>query len=63
VDEDKSYLPPDDEQDDEPMAEVEVPVSGEVLDDGDGGDGEEDSEEGDEAVQEETEVPRKDHYK
>jgi hypothetical protein len=57
VDEDESYLPPDDEPDDEPMTEAEVPVSDEVPDDddgGDGGDGEEASEEGDEPGLEET---------
>jgi hypothetical protein len=46
--------PPDDKQDDEPMAEAEIPVSDEVLD-GDGdGDGEEASEEGGETGLEET---------
>jgi hypothetical protein len=47
--------PPDDQQDDEPMAEAEFPVSDEVLDDaGDGdGDGEEASEDGGEPGMEE----------
>jgi hypothetical protein len=44
--------PPDDKQDDEPMAEAEIPVSDEVLD-GDG-DGEEASEEGGDTGMEET---------
>jgi hypothetical protein len=55
VDEDESYLPPDDKQDDEPMAEAEVPVSDEVLDDDDAdGDSEEAYEEGDGPGLEET---------
>jgi hypothetical protein len=54
VDEDEIYLPPDVEQDDEPMAEAEVPVSDEVLDDDGDGYGEEASEEEDEPGLEET---------
>jgi hypothetical protein len=47
-------IPPDDKQDDEPMAEAEIPVSDEVLH-GDGdGDGKEASEEGGQTGMEET---------
>jgi hypothetical protein len=47
-------IPPDNKQDDEPMAEAEIPVSDEVLD-GDGdGDAEEASEEGGETGLEKT---------
>jgi hypothetical protein len=44
-------IPPDNKQDDEPMADAEIPVSDEVLD-GDG-DGKEASEEGGETCLEE----------
>jgi hypothetical protein len=54
VDEDESYLPPDDEQDDEPMEDAGVPVIDEVLDDDADGDSEEASEEADEPGMEET---------
>jgi hypothetical protein len=53
VDEDKSYLSPDDEQDDEPIAEAEVHVSDEVIDDDADGDGDGASDEGDEPGMEE----------